>query len=80
LLNSLPPSVRTTWQPHIYHDPQLNLYFNNWTFVEEAYDIMGYVAMRFNPDTRTAGPFDLTIQASVPGCDRTWTEERLPPS
>ena len=76
LLDSLPPSVRTSWEPHVYHDPSLNLYFDHWTFVEEAYDILGYTALRFNPETRTPGPFDLSIQATTPDGERTWTEER----
>ncbi len=76
LLNSMSGDLRDRWGPRISFDPSLSLYHNRWSYVEEAYVLLGHISLRFNPDSRTPGPFILTTEVAPEGGTVSWSEER----
>lgn len=79
LLHLLPVELRRRWAPHIRLGEQ-GLFERKWTYVEEVITVDGEVIFRFNPNTQTPGPFQVTFSYREAGRDRdherTWTGER----
>ena len=77
LLHLLPPNLRRQWPPRIRLGEQ-GLFERKWTYVEEAITVDGEVVFRFNPNTRTPGPFQVTFsyREAGRGPERTWAGER----
>lgn len=77
LLHLLPPNLRRQWAPRIRLGEQ-GLFERRWTYVEEVIPVDGEVIFRFNPNTLTPGPFQVTFlyREAGRGPERTWTGER----
>jgi len=73
LLHLLPTDLRRQWSPRIRLGER-GLFFRRWTFVEEVVVVDDRVIFRFNPNTQTPGPFEVTFSylesGSEPG--RIW--------
>jgi hypothetical protein len=68
LLALLPPKRRLEWAPIIRIGGQ-GLFVRQWTFVEEVVVIDDTVHIRFNPSSRTPGPFDVRFTYQEDGTD-----------
>jgi hypothetical protein len=77
LLQLLPADLRRQWAPRIRLGERA-LFFRRWTFVEETIVVDDQVLFRFNPNTRTPGPFDVTFSYCEAGTEpvRTWQGTR----
>ena len=62
LLNLLPLGVRNRWANKIGIVPELNLFHNKWTFVQQVELSNSAILFRFNPNTETPGPFDARVE------------------
>lgn len=60
LLHLLPEDMRNRWAPRIRLGEQ-DLFERRWTFAEEVVVVGESVVFRFNPNTRTPGPFNVTF-------------------
>lgn len=61
LLHLLPSKIATTWNDKIRLGEQ-GFFERKWTHVEEAVVVDQGVTFRFNPNTQTPGPFEVTIE------------------
>jgi len=73
LLHLLPPNLRRQWAPRIRLGEQ-GLFERKWTYVEEVVVVDDRVTFRFNPSTRTPGPFEVTFSYREGGeeAEHTW--------
>lgn len=77
LLHLLPVGLASRWLPRIrLGEP--GLFFRQWTYVEEIVAVDERVIFRFNPDTKTPGPFEVTFSYQEDGTEtvRTWRGEK----
>lgn len=75
LFHLLPQGIRHQWAPRIRLGEQ-GLFERRWTFAEEVVVVGESVVFRFNPNTRTPGPFDVAftyVEADQPP-PRTWQD------
>ena len=63
LLHLLPSGIRSRWVTWIKVQPEL--FFRQWTFVEQVEMTNRRVVFRFNKDSKTPGPFDAQIEMGV---------------
>jgi hypothetical protein len=75
LLHMLPVGLASRWAKYIRLG-EVGLFFREWTFVETVTIVDNKVSFRFNPNTRTPGPFDvrLSYQEESSGVTKTWAE------
>lgn len=73
LLHLLPTDLQRQWSPRIRLGER-GLFFRRWTFVEEVVVVDDRVIFRFNPNTRTPGPFEVAFSylESGDGPELTW--------
>ena len=78
LLHLLPADLRRQWLPRIRLG-ELGLFERKWTYVEEVITVDGEVVFRFNPNTRTPGPFQVSFsyREADKGPERTWKGEQV---
>lgn len=80
LLNLLPVGLANRWNSRIRLGIS-ELFERRWTYVEEVVVIDDRITFRFNPNTMTPGPFEVTFSYQEEWTDspRTWTgrKERL---
>ncbi len=74
LLNLLPLGLANRWLPRIRLGIS-DLFERKWTYVEEVITVGNRVTFRFNPSTKTPGPFEVKFSYQEDGSDtiRTWT-------
>ena len=60
LLHLLPADLRRQWLPRIKLG-ELGLFERKWTYVEEVVTVDDQVIFRFNPNTQTPGPFQVSL-------------------
>ena len=74
LLQLLPTDLGRQWAARIRLGEQ-GLYERKWTYVEEVVAVDDSVVFRFNPNTLTPGPFDVSFSYSEMGTApaRSWT-------
>lgn len=77
LLHLLPAATSLQWLPRIRLG-ELGLFERKWTYVEEVITVDSEVVFRFNPSTRTPGPFQVSFsyREAGTGPERTWAGER----
>ncbi|MBC8263054.1 MAG: DUF4433 domain-containing protein [Anaerolineales bacterium] len=77
LLHLLPADLRRQWLPRIRLGEQ-GLFERKWTYVEEVITVDGKIVFRFNPNTRTPGPFQVSFsyREAGKGPERTWEVEQ----
>ena len=64
LLHLLSPGSRSRWIDKIGVRPDLRLFFREWTFIERADLSDEEIIFRFNPNSRTPGPFNSRVELS----------------
>ena len=70
LMNLLPWEIRERWVRRIVVQPNLRLFFNHWTFVQQVEMDCRLLRFRFNQDSRAPGPFDARVDIEENGvCD-----------
>ncbi len=69
LLQHLPIGLANRWQPRIRVGLS-DLFFRQWTFIEEVTTVDKRVIFRFNPNTKTPGPFTVKFTYQEDGEDR----------
>ncbi len=62
LLHLLPPGARRRWVDRIGVRPDLRLFFNRWTFIQQVEMSDEEVRFRFNQPTASPGPFDSLVE------------------
>jgi hypothetical protein len=74
LLYLLPTGTVNQWSDSIGVRPNLRLFFNKWTFVEQVELSTTRLLFRFNKGTETPGPFDARVEIteSPTGLRYTW--------
>ena len=72
LLHLLPPDTRSQWVDKIGVRPNLRLFNREWTFVERVEMSEKQLTFRFNPSSKTPGPFNTRVELTDPV-----TEERF---
>ena len=77
LLHLLPASLRRQWPSRIRLGEQ-GLFERKWTYVEEVVTVDDKAIFRFNPNTRTPGPFQVSFsyREASEGSERTWEGEQ----
>lgn len=77
LLRLLPADLRRHWAPRIRLGER-GLFFYRWTFVEEVVVVDDTVLFRFNPNTQTPGPFQVSFLYREAGetSERRWEGEQ----
>jgi hypothetical protein len=77
LLHLLPVNLRGKWAPRIRLGER-GLFERKWTYVEEVVIVDDEVIFRFNPNTLTPGPFQVTFSYCEAGEDseRVWQGEQ----
>jgi len=77
LLQLLPAPLRQHWTPLVRVIEQ-GLFYRQWTFVEQVVTVDDAVVFRFNPDSRTPGPFAavFSYRESGRGPERAWRGSR----
>ena len=80
LLSLLPIGLANRWASRIRLG-LFDLFERHWTYVEEVVTVSNRVTFRFNPNTRSPGPFEVKFSYQEEGTDtpRVWigTQERL---
>ena len=78
LLHLLPPRILSLWRDKIGVRPDLNLFNRLWTFVERAELSTEKSVFRFNPGTKTPGPFSARaeITETATGLRYTWQSDQ----
>lgn len=73
LLQLLPASLRQRWIPLVRVIEQ-GLFYRQWTYVEQVVTLDDAIVFRFNPDSRTPGPFAVVFsyREKGEGPERTW--------
>ena len=76
LLHLLPKGTRSRWVSMIGVRPNLRLFNKGWTFVEQTEMSDDQLIFRFNPNTRTPGPFDVRVELTnqVTGQRYSWQD------
>jgi len=72
LLNLLPIGVANRWAPRIRLGI-FDLFERKWTYVEEVVTVDDLVTFRFNPNTRTPGPFEVKFVYTEESTQKTQT-------
>jgi hypothetical protein len=68
LLHLLPIGLASRWASRIrLGEP--GLFYRRWTYVEEVVIVEDQVIFRFNPNTRTSGPFDVKFTYKEEGTE-----------
>lgn len=62
LLHLLPPGTRRRWVNKIGIRPGRQLFFKEWTFIEQADLSYDRTIFRFNPNSKTPGPFNARVE------------------
>jgi len=62
LLHLLSPDAYERWSDRIFQGPKPDLFFNQWTFVQDATLTDEIIHLVFNPNTNTPGPFNARIE------------------
>jgi hypothetical protein len=78
LLQLLPPDLRSQWVQRVRLADQ-GLFERRWTFVEEVVAIDERIVFRFNPSSKTPGPFDTEFSYRETGSEttRNWRGQGL---
>jgi len=73
LLHLLPADLGRRWSPRIRLGEQ-GLFERKWTYVEEVVTVNDEVIFRFNPNTQTPGPFQVSFsyREAGEGSERRW--------
>lgn len=77
LLHLLPTNLCRRWTPRIRLGEQ-GLFERKWTYVEEVVTVDDEVIFRFNPNTQTPGPFQVSFsyREAGEGSERRWEGNR----
>lgn len=62
LLNLLKPAALKRWIRKIGVGAKSNLFFREWTFVEEVNMSNDSIVVKFNPTSRSPGPFEVMVE------------------
>ena len=76
LLHLLPPGVRSRWIDKIGVRPEHRLFHQYWTFVDRCELSAESIIFRFNPSTKTPGPFHARVEITDPGTGKRYSWER----
>ncbi len=73
LLQLLPVQFRQRWAP-LVHVTEQGLFYRYWTYIEQVVAVDDAVVFRFNPDSRTPGPFEVSFsyREHGQGPERSW--------
>ncbi|NJN94192.1 MAG: DUF4433 domain-containing protein [Anaerolineales bacterium] len=77
LLHLLPIGLASRWAPRIRLG-ELGLFYRRWTYLEEVVTVDNRVIFRFNPNTETAGPFQVRFSYQEQGAEtvRIWEGQK----
>lgn len=75
LLSLLNPAALSRWAGSIGLSSKLNLHYRHWTFLETAELTAQAVTLRFNPSSRTPGPFRIDVEISAGQDSGQWVGE-----
>ena len=75
LLYLLEPDVRRKWSTHIGPVGKANLHVRRWTFVEAAELGRDKIRIKFNPSSKTPGPFHAGIEVREDATGKTYLWE-----
>ena len=68
----LQPEARNQWSDKIGLGAKLNLHFRHWTFVEEVELNSKRIKFRFNPSSKTPGPFKTRVEIRREEADKNY--------
>ena len=73
LLQLLPARFRQRWAPLVRVTEQ-GLFYRRWTYIEQVVTVDDAVVFRFNPDSQTPGPFEVSFsyRERGQGPERSW--------
>ena len=71
LLHLIPPPVRRKWSRQIGVFPKLDLFRNEWTFVEQVDRTASAIVFHFNPNNSAPSPFQASLTITDTGTLRT---------
>jgi hypothetical protein len=72
LISLLTAEAAARWAGRIGVDSKLNLHLRRWTFLEEVDLKRNAIRCKFNPSTKTPGPFRLEINVRSAGRSQSW--------
>ena len=77
LISFLCASLRNQWANKVFHGKKYDLFFSQWSYVEQVTLDQDGARFSFNRNTRTPGPFDLEAAVEDHGTGKTlrWRKE-----